>query len=169
MPENLVQLAAAKSKSVVLRHLQKWYPDFPRYACDECPGRFRTSDEQRDHKYDSCDKTLTSTCGLRPHVLNYHERVSILAWKLLRTSRQRLFNRNHCAIVDAQQLYFMIRVYEMMCKRPEDRPEDWLGILQQTPDPAINRFQSILTARKRKGQQRRGIEQVKRNEEGIEI
>ncbi|PTB40690.1 hypothetical protein M441DRAFT_47216 [Trichoderma asperellum CBS 433.97] len=134
-------------------------------ASAEMVSRF----SQRDHKYDSCDKTLTSTCGLRPHVLNYHERVSILAWKLLRTSRQRLFNRNHCAIVDAQQLYFMIRVYEMMCKRPEDRPEDWLGILQQTPDPAINRFQSILTARKRKGQQRRGIEQVKRNEEGIEI
>jgi hypothetical protein len=69
---------------------------------------------------------------------------------LLMTSRHYLFGRNHHATVDAQQLYFMVRVFEMMCKRPEDRPEDWLGILQRTPDPAINKFQTVLNSRKRK-------------------
>jgi hypothetical protein len=68
---------------------------------------------------------------------------------LLMTSRHYLFGRNHHAVVDAQQLYFMVRVFEMMCEQPRNRPEDWLGALQRTPDPATDKFQTTLTARKR--------------------
>ncbi|KAL7936144.1 hypothetical protein V8C35DRAFT_296994 [Trichoderma chlorosporum] len=64
---------------------------------------------------------------------------------LLMTSRHYLYGRNHHALADAQQLYFMMRVFEMMCKRPEDRAQDWLGRLQQTPDPSAEKFRRTST------------------------
>lgn len=64
-------------------------------------------------------------------------------------TRHHLYGRNHHAAVDAQQLYHMVEMFNILCKSKSDRPEDWLEQLRNTSDtegyrqPTIERFMEL--------------------------
>jgi hypothetical protein len=57
-----------------------------------------------------------------------------IIFPVLMGTRHYLSGRNHHAAVDAQQLRYMVEAFGELCKKPKDRPDDWLLKLRQAPD-----------------------------------
>lgn len=59
-----------------------------------------------------------------------------LLFPLFMGTLHKLAGRNHHASIDAQQLYYMVEIFAMLCRSPEDRPDGWLNHPQKAAGPS---------------------------------